>query len=130
MLLHENHLFNKKIDEIEAECEVEGTKAYYLCDCGAYSFDGVNETIESLVIPAKGHLWGEWKVVKEPTNKEEGLKERKCENGHVETEIIPKLNESSNSGGHKALIIIAVIVSALIVISVPTFIIIKKKRSS
>lgn len=37
------------------------------------------------------HLYGEWIIVKEATEEEEGLKERTCECGEKETEVINKL---------------------------------------
>ena len=37
------------------------------------------------------HVFGEWVTVKEPTSKEEGLAERRCACGEVETKVLPKL---------------------------------------
>ena len=45
-------------------------------------------------IPATGHNFGEWVITKEPTEQEEGLQERACQNqgcSKKETETIPKL---------------------------------------
>lgn len=43
-------------------------------------------------IPATGHSWGEWTVVKEATADEDGLMRRVCANdaSHIEEEVIPK----------------------------------------
>ena len=44
------------------------------------------------VIPATGHQYGAWTVVKEATETEEGLKERVCSVcGEKESEVIPVL---------------------------------------
>lgn len=41
--------------------------------------------------PALGHEWGEWEVVKEATEKEEGLEERECGRCHQkEARVIPR----------------------------------------
>ena len=49
--------------------------------------------IEQVEIEPLGHVWGEWTVIKEATETEEGLKTRVCEKdpSHIEEEIIPKL---------------------------------------
>lgn len=39
------------------------------------------------------HSFGAWVVVKEPTETETGLKERKCDCGETEQEIIPALGK-------------------------------------
>ena len=49
------------------------------------------------VIPAIGHEYGEWVVVKEPTTTETGLKERTCSCGDKETEEIPVLSDDSSN---------------------------------
>ena len=50
-------------------------------------------------IPATGHAWGEWEVVKQASASEEGLMRRVCANdpGHVEEEIIPKLQPQTSA---------------------------------
>ena len=46
-----------------------------------------------VVIPATDHKFGEWKVVKEPTVEEAGMKERVCEKcSYTETAAIPALD--------------------------------------
>ena len=46
--------------------------------------------VEQEVIPA-GHSFSDWKIVKEPTTTEEGLKERYCECGEKESQTIAKV---------------------------------------
>ena len=60
----------------EATCEQSGIMRY-TCECG----DTYDEAI-----PAKGHDWGEWTTIKEPTEDEEGIQTRTCKNDptHVE----------------------------------------------
>lgn len=61
-------------------CTTEGVMTY-TCDCG----DTYTE-----VIPATDHSWGEWVVVTQPTNYQEGLKQRACSScGDRQEEIIP-----------------------------------------
>ena len=79
-----------------ATCTEAGNSAYWTCDvCGKHFSDAEGKTEieeDSWVAPALGHKWGEWKVVKEATETEEGLEERVCENDptHTETRPIPK----------------------------------------
>nr|MCR4709611.1 Ig-like domain-containing protein [Clostridiales bacterium] len=51
-------------------------------------------------IPATGHSWGEWTVVKEATADEDGLMRRVCANdaSHIEEEVIPKTGGEDPSG--------------------------------
>ena len=71
---------------VEPTCTTEGYTVE-LCACGAE----LPETKKD-IIPALGHKFGEWTVVKEATEKEEGLKERVCLTcGEKETEVIPML---------------------------------------
>lgn len=61
----------------------EGGSVTYTCSiCG----EGYTEAL-----PALGHEWGEWVVVREPTATEEGLRQRVCvrDATHVEEEAIP-----------------------------------------
>ena len=82
----ENHEGEKEIANIQqATCELAGYSGDTYCkDCG--------EKLESgTVIPATGHSFGEYEVVKEPTSTEEGLKSRTCSVcGKVESVTIPK----------------------------------------
>ena len=82
----ENHEGEKEIANVQqATCESDGYSGDTYCnDCG--------EKLESgIVIPATGHSFGEYEVVKEPTSTEEGLKSRTCGVcGKVESVTIPK----------------------------------------
>lgn len=56
----------------------------YTCECGDTYRDE---------IPATGHSYGPWRVVREATEKRTGLEERSCETcGDIQSVIIPKLN--------------------------------------
>ena len=82
---NEPHLHAYKITRIAPTCTSEGYTLYQ-CSCGA-------EKREDF-LPAKGHTWGEWKVVQEPTFTELGKKERSCTVcGVTESENIQKLSE-------------------------------------
>ncbi len=73
----------------DATCTEEGLtegKKCSVCD---------TVTKEQETIPAKGHTFGEWTVVKEATEEETGLKERVCACGEKETEVIPKLEPTT-----------------------------------
>lgn len=65
-----------------ATCTEKG-KITFTCSCGdKYTED----------IPKKGHSWGEWKTIKEPTTTTEGISQRKCGNCSVtENKSIAKL---------------------------------------
>ena len=60
---NEPHLHAYKITRIAPTCTSEGYTLYQ-CSCGA-------EKREDF-LPAKGHTWGEWKVLEEPTFTELG----------------------------------------------------------
>ena len=82
---NEPHLHAYKITRIAPTCTSEGYTLYQ-CSCGA-------EKREDF-LPAKGHTWGEWKVVQEPTFTELGKKERSCTVcGVTESENIQKLSK-------------------------------------
>jgi len=68
---------------VAADCTTDGkTEGKHCSVCGAVLT--AQETI-----PAKGHSFGEWEIVKDPTDTEEGLKQRSCACGETETEAIP-----------------------------------------
>jgi len=49
-------------------------------------------------IPAKGHTWGEWKVVEESTETKEGLEQRTCGVcDKVEQRMMPKIVPASDN---------------------------------
>ena len=49
-------------------------------------------------VPAPGHSWGEWEVIKQATVDETGLMRRTCQNdsNHVEEQVIPKLQPQTS----------------------------------
>ena len=136
---HEGHTFVHH-DAVAADCERAGTKAYDLCPCGELQIEGVHAEEADLVIPATGHTWGEWHIVKEPTETEEGLEERTCAGGHSETRSVAKLAPSpvepgpgeptDHAGNNTGLIAgIAVASGAVVIAAVAVAVIlIKKKR--
>ena len=75
------HLHAFKITRVEPTCTKEGYTLYE-CSCGETKIDDY--------VPKKGHTFGEWKTVTEPTATAVGLKERTCTVcGEKETEQIP-----------------------------------------
>ena len=66
-------------------CTKEGSKSIHCSECHAIK-DGSTQTI-----PKAGHMYGEWKVIKEASATKEGLKERTCIFcGKIQTKVIPK----------------------------------------
>lgn len=115
------HVYEEEVARVEAECRKSGT-IFTRCSCGdlhaetipALGHDWeVCEQVEATCvtdgfeakqcrncketereeIPAKGHIPGEWVVVKEPTYTELGTKERRCTdcNTLMETENVEVL---------------------------------------
>ena len=74
----------KLVGAKEATCTADGYTGNQVCTiCNAVVERGTK-------IPATGHTWGEWKVVKEATAAEAGCKERECSVcGEKEEEMIP-----------------------------------------
>ena len=74
---------------VQPTCTTAGSydKVVYCSEC--------NEEIsrETITVPALGHDFGEWTVVKAPTVSEAGLRQRVCsrDSAHIETEEIEKL---------------------------------------
>lgn len=66
----------------DATCTEAGNSLYYTCqECGKYFLDADAKTEikeNSWVIPAKGHDWTEWEVVKQPTCNAKGEIVRTC----------------------------------------------------
>ncbi len=81
----------------EATCEEEGSIEYWKCSkCNKLYSDAEGKkeiTPEQLIVPAKGHDWGDWQVITPATEIEEGLERRVCnnDNSHVEERAIPKI---------------------------------------
>ena len=84
-----SHKTTVVLDAKDATCTEPGSTGEVVCvDCGAV----VQEATE---IAAKGHTFGEWVTVKEPTTTEEGSKERICSVCQTkETETIAKLPDT------------------------------------
>lgn len=72
---------------VEATCEEEGTMKY----TASISFNGIEyEDIKEEVIPALGHDYSEWYIVKENNEHQDGLRERECSRCHdKQEEVIP-----------------------------------------
>jgi hypothetical protein len=98
------------VEEAAPTCTEDGVAAHYECTvCGklyAVTEDGdPGEEVEAadLVLDSfGGHDWGDWEIVKEATETEDGLKRRVCKRNeeHFEEEIIPatgKQDESSET---------------------------------
>ena len=92
----------EKTEAKDATCTEAGNIDYWTCsECKKLFGDdqGTTEiTAEDTVVAATGHDWGEWTVVKEATEEEEGLERRTCSNdeSHTEEKTIPKLNHVHN----------------------------------
>ena len=84
------------VPQKDATCTEEGYEAYWKCDVCDHMFTSkeASEALDApVVIPATGHKLGDWKVVKEPTLEEAGMKERVCEKcDYAEIEAIPALD--------------------------------------
>jgi hypothetical protein len=80
--------------EVAATCTAAGgyDEVVYCYKCD-YEFSR-----NHIDVPALGHSWGEWVVVKQATTDEEGLMRRTCQNDptHVEEQVIPKLQPQNN----------------------------------
>ena len=63
------HSHNYTENVVNPTCTEQGYTEF-VCECG--------EAYKDLYVEALGHTYGEWKVVKEATETEEGLKERDC----------------------------------------------------
>ncbi|MBR0397657.1 MAG: fibronectin type III domain-containing protein [Eubacterium sp.] len=77
-------------------CETAGNIEYWYCTvCKSFFGDeeGQKEIGQrsDIILPATGHSWGAWTVVKKPTATTPGEKRRVCKNdrSHFETEEIP-----------------------------------------
>jgi len=69
-----NHLFTNYVSDGNATCTQDGTKTA-VCDR-----DGCNEK-DTIIDTKKGeHQFGEWQIISNPTNNENGVKVRYCQN--------------------------------------------------
>lgn len=91
----QNHVDETEIrNEKKATCGEKGyTGDIYCKGCGIKLANG-----EETEIDPNNHKFGEWKVIKEATKSEEGLKERICSVcDKVETAKIPKLSDNTTA---------------------------------
>ena len=90
---HEEHVLTH-VAATEATCTENGNSEYWSCsDCGKYFSDAQATTEISrsdTVVPAKGHTYGEWEIIKEATCTEDGTEERECSVCHAtEQQAVP-----------------------------------------
>ena len=96
--IHTHSLVHK--DRKDAICEQAGNAEYWTCSsCGKLFRDSEGKTEirkEDTVIPATGHKWSEWTVIRPATGTETGIESRSCSNcGKTETREIPvRLSEN------------------------------------
>ena len=67
--VHSTHVFNLKHEVVEPTCDEDGYTIHY-CACGA--------TYVDTYVPALGHSYSKWEIIKEATQTEEGSKKRVC----------------------------------------------------
>ncbi len=77
-----SHLHSFKVDRVDPTCTEDGYTIRRCVECGETKIDDY--------VPKKGHTFGEWKTVTEPTQTSVGLRERVCTVcNEKETEDIP-----------------------------------------
>lgn len=83
----------------EPTCTDTGkTEGSHCCNCGEI-------IVAQEDIPAKGHDWDEWSVIKEPSDSEAGIKTRACKRcDETETAEIPVITCNINFDGENAVI--------------------------
>ena len=90
------------VPEKPATCTDAGYQAYWKCDgCGKLFSDaaGTAEIAAPVTIPAAGHNWGPWTVVREAQPHEEGEETRVCSRcGETETRTIPQTCNGGDLG--------------------------------
>ena len=86
-----------KHDEVPAECEKDGTKAYWSCECGKLFSDaeGNHEISAPEIIPATNHDWDEGTVTTPATCTTAGVITYKCKNNPTHT-----YNDTISAKGH------------------------------
>ncbi len=84
----------------QATCTEGGTVSYWYCnDCGKY-FNADMEEITDITIPAKGHSWGEWVEVTQPTCTQSGLRKHTCNDCQTEeTDVVEATGHVLTSHG-------------------------------
>ena len=82
------------VEKVDATCTTNGTKAYYICECGK-KFSDATASVEitddsTLVVPATGHSYGNWVTDTAATSTTDGTKHRDCTVcGYTESGTIP-----------------------------------------
>ena len=112
------------VEEKPATCTEDGFEEYWKCeDCGFMYSDSnmINSISEPIVIKATGHKFGNWQIVREATEKQEGEQKRVCEvckyeeiekiskvvpsPGQEEYKILDGADSSWTQDAHKGLVI-------------------------
>lgn len=86
------HSFGQWQAEVAANCTETGIKGHKDCSLCHKHFDSENVEITDLIIAInENHNWGEWQVVTEATETEEGEERRVCARNdtHFETRTMP-----------------------------------------
>ena len=140
------HSFTKYVYNNDAKCELDGTETATCDYCDAKDTKTANGTAlaheweEATCTSPKtcklcggkdgaalGHSYGEWTILREPTHKVEGFKERVCERcGRIDALAIPVL-EGMSTGAIVAISVGSVVAAAGAGAAVYFFIIKKKK---
>ena len=69
----------------EPTCVAGGTKTYTARVSGDEALDGTARSdTKTVAVPAAGHAWDAWKIVREATAEQEGLEKRVCLRGDAE----------------------------------------------
>ncbi len=84
-------------------CTEDGNIEYWSCDrCAKYFADGNGNTEtdeENVTVNALGHDWGEWQITKEPTETEEGEKERVCRREGCDAKVVVAIPANNQDPG-------------------------------
>ena len=84
-------------------CTEDGNIEYWSCNrCGKYFADGNGNTEtdeENVTVNALGHDWGEWQITKEPTETEEGEKERVCRREGCDAKVVVAIPANNQDPG-------------------------------
>ena len=84
-------------------CTEDGNIEYWSCNrCAKYFADGNGNTEtdeENVTVNALGHDWGEWQITKEPTETEEGEKERVCRREGCDAKVVVAIPANNQDPG-------------------------------
>ena len=88
------------IYEVSASTAENGTQITFTAVGSGETYVLIGEIVYSIIVEGTGHVhsFGEWTVTTEPTCTEEGSKERVCECGEKETEVILALGHDFVNG--------------------------------